>query len=51
MRGRLRGSEVETEPFELDNDQLAELEERIAEADRGEIEPANEVLARFRRDR
>ena len=40
-----RCSEVETEPFELDDDQLAELEEGIAEADRGEIAPANEVLA------
>lgn len=39
------------EPFDLDDDQLSELETRIAQAARGETEPADEVLARLRRRR
>lgn len=39
------------EPFDLDDDQLAELETRMAEADRGEVDPADAVLARLRRAR
>jgi hypothetical protein len=35
-------------PFDLDDAQLAELEARMAEADRGEVEPAQAVLARLR---
>ena len=37
------------EAFDLDEAQLTELETRIAEADRGEVEPAEVVLARLRR--
>jgi hypothetical protein len=37
------------EPFDLDEAQLADLETRMAEADRGEVEPADVVLARLRR--
>jgi predicted transcriptional regulator len=37
------------EPFDLDDAQLAELETRMAEAERGEVEPAAAVLARLRR--
>ena len=39
----------EEEPFELDDAQLDELERRMAEADRGEVEPAETVLAKLRR--
>lgn len=39
------------EPFELDEAQLAELERRMLEADRGEVEPADSVLASLRRPR
>lgn len=39
------------EPFDLDDDQLAELETRMAEADRGEIDPADAMLAKLRRGR
>lgn len=39
------------EPFDLDHAQLSELESRMAEADRGEVEPADAVLARFRHER
>jgi hypothetical protein len=39
------------EPFELDDAQLDELERRIAEADRGEVEPAEAVFAKLRRGR
>jgi predicted transcriptional regulator len=39
------------EPFELDEAQLAELESRMVEADRGEVEPAESVLASLRRSR
>jgi hypothetical protein len=41
----------DAEPFDLDDSQLAELETRMAEADRGELDPAKEVLARLRRSR
>ena len=41
-----RGDE---EPFELDGTQLDELERRIADADRGEVEPAEDLLRRLRR--
>jgi hypothetical protein len=37
--------------FELDDAELGELEARMAEADRGEVEPAESVLARLRRGR
>jgi hypothetical protein len=37
------------EPFELDEAQIAELESRMVEADRGEVEPADSVLASLRR--
>ena len=37
--------------FDLEEAQLVELESRIAEADRGEVEPAEVVLARLRRAR
>lgn len=39
------------EPFDLDDAQLAELEARMAEADRGQVEPAAAVLERLRRTR
>ena len=39
------------EPFELDEAQLAELESRMVEADGGEVEPAESVLASLRRSR
>ena len=39
------------EPFDLDDAQLAELEARMAEADRGQVEPAAAVLERLRRAR
>jgi predicted transcriptional regulator len=39
------------EAFELDEAQLAELESRMVEADRGEVEPAESVLASLRRSR
>lgn len=39
------------EPFELDDAQLDELERRIAEADKGEVEPAEAVLAKLRQGR
>ena len=39
------------EPFDLDDAQLAELEARMAEADRGQVEPAAAVLKRLRRTR
>lgn len=38
-------------PFDLDDDQLAELETRMTEADRGEVEPAEDVLGRLHRSR
>ena len=37
--------------FELDEDQIAELERRMAEADRGELVPADAVFGRLRRAR
>ncbi len=37
------------EPFDLDDAHLSELETRIAEADRGEVERAPAVLERLRR--
>lgn len=43
-----RGDE---EPFELDDAHLDELERRLAEADLGEVEPAEAVLAKLRRGR
>jgi hypothetical protein len=39
------------EAFELDADQEAELLESIAEADRGELIPAEEVLRKLRKPR
>jgi hypothetical protein len=39
------------EPFDLDEAQLTELEERMADADRGEVDPAAAVLERLRRGR
>jgi hypothetical protein len=39
------------ESFELDADQEAELLESIAEADRGELIPAEEVLRKLRNPR
>jgi hypothetical protein len=39
------------EPFDLDDAQLSELESRMADADRGEVEPADAVLARLRHGR
>ena len=39
------------EPFELDEAAVAELEARIAAADRGEVEPARAVLDRLRATR
>jgi hypothetical protein len=39
------------EPFDLDDAELAELEARMAEADRGEVEPVGPVLERLRRSR
>ena len=38
----------EEEDFELTPEQLAELDESIAEADRGEVVPAEEVLREIR---
>ena len=35
--------------FELDDEQIAELERRMAEADRGELVPADAVFGRLRR--
>ena len=37
--------------FELDDESLGEIEARMAEAERGEVEPAESVLARLRRTR
>jgi hypothetical protein len=37
------------EPFDLDDAQLAEIEARMAEADRGEVVPARVVLEALRR--
>lgn len=37
------------EPFDLDDAQLDELERRMAEADRGDVEPAEAVLGKLRR--
>jgi predicted transcriptional regulator len=39
------------EPFDLDDAQLSEIEARMAEADRGEVEPVGAVLERLRRNR
>jgi hypothetical protein len=39
------------EPFDLDDQHLSELETRMAEADRGQVEPAPAVLERLRRPR
>jgi hypothetical protein len=39
------------ELFELDDAQVAEIETRMAEADRGDVEPADTVLERLRRTR
>jgi hypothetical protein len=36
------------ELFDLDDAHLAELESRAAEADRGEVDPADTVLGRLR---
>ena len=36
---------AEVEPFDLDEDQVRELEEALAEAERGEVVPAAHVLA------
>ena len=41
----------DAEPFELENVQFDELERRIADADRGELEPGEDVLRRLRRSR
>ena len=38
-------------PFDLDDAQLTEIEARMAEADRGEVEPFGAVLERLRRNR
>jgi hypothetical protein len=35
------------EPFDLDDEQIRELEESLAEADRGDVVPAAHVLARL----
>jgi hypothetical protein len=35
------------EPFDLDDDQIRELEESLAEADHGDVVPAAPVIARF----
>ena len=37
----------ESEPFDLSEDAVAELTERMAAADRGEVEPAQAVFARL----
>lgn len=39
------------EPFDLDDAQLTELEARMAEADRGEVDPAAAILEKLRRGR
>lgn len=39
------------EPFELDDAKLDELERRMADADNGEVEPAEAVLGKLRRAR
>jgi SpoU rRNA methylase family enzyme len=39
------------EAFDLEEAELVELESRIAAADRGEVDPAEVVLARLRRAR
>ena len=39
------------EPFDLDDVQLAEIETRMADADRGDVEPAATVLDKLRRKR
>jgi hypothetical protein len=39
------------ESFDLDDDQLTEIETRMAEADRGEVEPATTALESLRRRR
>ena len=38
----------DNEPFDLDDVQLTEIEARMAEADRGEVDPAAAVLERLR---
>jgi hypothetical protein len=38
-------------PFDLDDAQLTEIEARMAEANRGEVEPMGAVLERLRRNR
>jgi hypothetical protein len=38
-------------PFDLDDAQLTEIEARMAEADRGEVEPVGAVLERLHRNR
>jgi hypothetical protein len=43
-----RGDE---ESFELDDAQLSELELRMDEADKGQVEPADAVLSKLRRAR
>lgn len=42
---------ADDDSFELDDVQLDELERRMAEADRGEVEPADAVLGKLRRAR
>lgn len=39
------------EPFDRDDAQFDELERRMVEADRGEVEPAETVLGKLRRQR
>jgi hypothetical protein len=41
----------EDDSFDLDDAQLAEIETRMAEAERGELEPAGAVLERLRLNR
>ena len=36
------------QPFDLDDERLAELETRVAAADRGEVEPAADLIHRLR---
>ena len=38
-------------PFDLDDAQLTEIDARMAEADRGEVEPLGAVLERLHRNR
>lgn len=42
---------ADDEPFDLDEDRMRELEASLAEADRGEVVPASEVLSRLGRGR